>query len=94
MPALPLIGLQFGRTSAPISPHAAQPINACSTCTTRATSLAGISTFPLGGIGERRAVASALARSAFGGGVVLPIIAAYTIGVYWIFRGKVCKGYR
>jgi cytochrome bd-type quinol oxidase subunit 2 len=39
-------------------------------------------------------VASALARSAFGGGVVLPIIAAYTIGVYWIFRGKVCKGYR
>src|SRR6516165_12137534 len=25
----------------------------------------------------------------FGGIVVLPIIAAYTIGVYWVFRGKV-----
>ena len=94
MPALPLIGLQFGRTPAPISPHAVQTSNASSTGTTRATSLAGISTFTLGGIGERRAVASALARSAIGGGVVLPIIAAYTIGVYWVFRGKVRKGYR
>jgi len=25
--------------------------------------------------------------------VVLPVIAAYTIGVYWVFRGKVRKGY-
>jgi cytochrome d ubiquinol oxidase subunit II len=25
----------------------------------------------------------------YGGIVVLPIIAAYTIGVYWVFRGKV-----
>ena len=25
--------------------------------------------------------------------VVLPVIAVYTIGVYWVFRGKVRKGY-
>jgi cytochrome bd ubiquinol oxidase subunit II len=25
----------------------------------------------------------------YGGIVVLPVIAAYTIGVYWIFRGKI-----
>ncbi len=25
----------------------------------------------------------------YGGVVVLPVIAAYTIGVYWVFRGKV-----
>jgi cytochrome bd-type quinol oxidase subunit 2 len=29
----------------------------------------------------------------YGGVVVLPVIAVYTIGVYWIFRGKVRKGY-
>jgi cytochrome d ubiquinol oxidase subunit II len=29
----------------------------------------------------------------YGGVVVLPIIAAYTIGVYWVFRGKIHKGY-
>jgi cytochrome d ubiquinol oxidase subunit II len=29
----------------------------------------------------------------YGGVVVLPVIAAYTIGVYWVFRGKVRKGY-
>ena len=40
-------------------------------------------------------VASAAAPDAslrflfYGGVVVLPIIAAYTIGVYWVFRGKV-----
>ena len=28
----------------------------------------------------------------YGGVVVLPIIAAYTIGVYWVFRGKVHEG--
>ena len=28
----------------------------------------------------------------YGGVVVLPVIAAYTIGVYWVFRGKVRKG--
>ena len=27
----------------------------------------------------------------YGGVVVLPVIAAYTIGVYWVFRGKVGK---
>ncbi len=26
--------------------------------------------------------------------VVLPIIALYTVRVYWIFRGKVTRGYR
>ena len=25
----------------------------------------------------------------YGGVVVLPVIAAYTIGVYWVFRGKI-----
>ena len=40
-------------------------------------------------------VASAAAPDAslrflfYGGVVVLPVIAAYTIGVYWVFRGKV-----
>ena len=29
----------------------------------------------------------------YGGVVVLPVIAIYTIGVYWVFRGKVRKGY-
>jgi cytochrome bd ubiquinol oxidase subunit II len=28
----------------------------------------------------------------YGGIVVLPVIAAYTIGVYWVFRGKVREG--
>jgi len=33
-------------------------------------------------------------RSLFYGGiVVLPVIAIYTIGVYWVFRGKVRRGY-
>jgi cytochrome d ubiquinol oxidase subunit II len=29
----------------------------------------------------------------YGGVVVIPVIAAYTIGVYWVFRGKVRKTY-
>ena len=29
----------------------------------------------------------------YGAVVVLPVIAAYTIGVYWVFRGKVDRGY-
>ena len=29
----------------------------------------------------------------YGGVVVLPVIAAYTIGVYWVFRGKIRKDY-
>jgi cytochrome d ubiquinol oxidase subunit II len=29
----------------------------------------------------------------FGGVVVLPVIVAYTIGVYWVFRGKTQRGY-
>ncbi|MGJ7512511.1 cytochrome d ubiquinol oxidase subunit II [Variovorax sp. GT1P44] len=30
----------------------------------------------------------------YGGVVVLPVIATYTFGVYWVFRGKVRGGYR
>ncbi|MGJ7509705.1 cytochrome d ubiquinol oxidase subunit II [Variovorax sp. GT1P44] len=30
----------------------------------------------------------------YGGVVVLPVIAIYTFGVYWVFRGKVRSGYR
>lgn len=30
----------------------------------------------------------------YGGVVVLPVIAIYTIGVYWVFRGKAKSGYR
>jgi cytochrome bd ubiquinol oxidase subunit II len=29
----------------------------------------------------------------YGGVVVLPVIALYTVGVYWVFRGKVHDGY-
>jgi cytochrome bd-type quinol oxidase subunit 2 len=29
----------------------------------------------------------------YGGVVILPVIAVYTIGVYWVFRGKGRKGY-
>jgi cytochrome d ubiquinol oxidase subunit II len=29
----------------------------------------------------------------YGGVVVIPIIAAYTVGVYWVFRGKVRRTY-
>lgn len=30
----------------------------------------------------------------YGAAVVLPVIAIYTFGVYWVFRGKVRSGYR
>jgi cytochrome bd ubiquinol oxidase subunit II len=29
----------------------------------------------------------------YGGVVVLPVIAFYTIGIYWVFRGKTSRGY-
>jgi cytochrome d ubiquinol oxidase subunit II len=29
----------------------------------------------------------------YGGVVVLPVIAIYTVGVYWAFRGKISSGY-
>ena len=29
----------------------------------------------------------------YGGVIVLPVIAVYTAGVYWVFRGKVRSGY-
>jgi hypothetical protein len=28
----------------------------------------------------------------YGGVIVLPVIAAYTLGVYWVFRGKTQRG--
>ena len=40
-----------------------------------------------------RGAGSLIAILFYGGVVVLPVIAAYTIGVYWVFRGKVRKGY-
>ncbi|WP_295488674.1 cytochrome d ubiquinol oxidase subunit II [Accumulibacter sp.] len=36
---------------------------------------------------------ASLAFLSYGALVVLPVIAAYTIGVYWVFRGKTGKGY-
>ena len=30
----------------------------------------------------------------YGGASGLPVIAIYTFGVYWVFRGKVRSGYR
>ena len=36
---------------------------------------------------------ASLAFFLFGGVVVLPVIVAYTIGVYWVFRGKTQRGY-
>lgn len=29
----------------------------------------------------------------YGGVIILPVVVAYTFGVYWVFRGKVGKGY-
>lgn len=43
-------------------------------------------------------VASAAAPTAtlpfffYGGIIVLPVIAVYTIAVYWVFRGKIRRG--
>jgi cytochrome d ubiquinol oxidase subunit II len=29
----------------------------------------------------------------YGGVIVLPVIVVYTVGVYWVFRGKSHRGY-
>ena len=44
-------------------------------------------------VGQAAAPDASLQFLFYGGVVVLPAIAAYTIGVYWVFRGKVRKGY-
>jgi len=44
-------------------------------------------------VGQAAAPDASLQFLFYGGVVVLPVIAAYTIGVYWVFRGKVRKGY-
>ncbi len=36
---------------------------------------------------------ASLAFFLFGGVVALPVVVAYTIGVYWVFRGKTQRGY-
>jgi cytochrome bd-type quinol oxidase subunit 2 len=42
---------------------------------------------------SRRAPVVSPASLFYGGVVVLPVIAACTIGVYWVFRGRVRNGY-
>jgi cytochrome d ubiquinol oxidase subunit II len=44
-------------------------------------------------VGNAAAPDASLQFLFYGGVAVLPVIAVYTIGVYWIFRGKVRKGY-
>ena len=45
-------------------------------------------------VGNAAAPEESLRFLFYGGVVVLPVIAIYTIGVYWVFRGKVRGGYR
>jgi NADH:quinone reductase (non-electrogenic) len=44
-------------------------------------------------VGNAAAPEASLAFLFWGGAIVLPVIAVYTAGVYWMFRGKVRKGY-
>jgi cytochrome d ubiquinol oxidase subunit II len=44
-------------------------------------------------VGNAAAPEASLRFLFYGGVVVLPVIAVYTIGVYWVFRGKVHGGY-
>ncbi len=45
-------------------------------------------------VGDAAAPDASLRFLFYGGVVVLPVIAIYTAGVYWVFRGKVRSGYR
>ena len=45
-------------------------------------------------VGSAAAPEESLRFLFYGAVVVLPVIAIYTIGVYWVFRGKVRSGYR
>lgn len=40
-------------------------------------------------VGDAAAAESSLRFFLYAGAVVLPLIAAYTVGVYWVFRGKI-----
>ena len=40
-------------------------------------------------IADAAAPESSLQFFFYGGAIVLPVIAIYTIGVYWVFRGKI-----
>jgi cytochrome d ubiquinol oxidase subunit II len=42
-------------------------------------------------VGDTAAPDASLQFLFYGGVVVLPVIAIYTIGVYWAFRGKIAK---
>jgi cytochrome d ubiquinol oxidase subunit II len=42
-------------------------------------------------VADAAAPASSLRFFTYGGVIVLPIIAIYTVGVYWIFRGKIAN---
>ena len=44
-------------------------------------------------VGNAAAPDASLRFLFYGGVVVLPVVAIYTIGVYWVFRGKVRGGY-
>ncbi|MBO3702470.1 MAG: cytochrome d ubiquinol oxidase subunit II [Candidatus Accumulibacter sp.] len=44
-------------------------------------------------VGNAAAPDASLRFLFYGGVVVLPVIAVYTVGVYWVFRGKVHGGY-
>src|SRR5215510_5493434 len=44
-------------------------------------------------VADAAAPEASLRFLSYGAGPILPVIAAYTIGVYWVFRGKVRKGY-
>jgi cytochrome d ubiquinol oxidase subunit II len=45
-------------------------------------------------VGSAAAPDASLQFLFYGGVVILPVIAIYTAGVYWVFRGKVRSGYR
>jgi cytochrome d ubiquinol oxidase subunit II len=49
-------------------------------------------TIGLMNVASAAAPASTLRFFFYGGIVVLPVIAVYTIGVYWVFRGKIRRG--
>jgi cytochrome d ubiquinol oxidase subunit II len=44
-------------------------------------------------IGNAAAPDASLGFLLYGAVVILPLVTFYTFRVYWIFRGKVCKGY-
>jgi cytochrome d ubiquinol oxidase subunit II len=43
-------------------------------------------------VGNASAPDASLGFLFYGGIIVLPVIAVYTLGVYWVFRGKTQRG--